>query len=185
MKRRHAREEAAGSVVFTTHGLRRWPRTALVVVVVCVSLGVRAATFPQKEAPMTDRAVGTFDVTLKALATEVKSDAGMFGRMSVDKLYHGDLEGAGTGEMLTAGTAVKDSAAYVAIERFTGTLKGRSGTFALQHVGTMARGAQQLSITVVPDSGTGQLAGLSGRLDVVVADGKHSYIFDYTIAATP
>ena len=85
--------------------------------------------------------------------------------------------------MLTAGTDVKGSAGYVAIERVTGTLKGRSGSFVLQHSGTLTRGEPQQSITVVPDSGTGQLVGIAGKLTVIIAAGKHSYEFDYTLPA--
>jgi hypothetical protein len=84
--------------------------------------------------------------------------------------------------MLTAGTAIKNSAGYVAIERVMGTVKGRKGTFALMHTGMMNRGSPSLTITVVPDSGTGELTGLTGRLDIQIADGKHSYVFDYDIA---
>jgi hypothetical protein len=101
--------------------------------------------------------------------------------MSIDKQFHGDLEATSKGQMLTAGTEVQGSAGYVAIERVSGTLGGRSGTFALQHSGTMTRGEPQLSITVVPDSGTGQLVGLAGTMLITIADGKHSYGFDYTL----
>jgi hypothetical protein len=83
--------------------------------------------------------------------------------------------------MLTAGTDVKGSAGYVAIERVTGTLHGRTGAFVLQHTGTMSRGTYQLSVTVVPDSGTGQLLGLAGKFNITIADGKHSYDFAYTL----
>ena len=85
--------------------------------------------------------------------------------------------------MLTAGTSVAGSAAYVAVERVSGALHGRRGTFALQHIGTMTRGEPSLSITVVPDSGTGELVGLAGRLAIVVAEGKHSYELEYTLSA--
>ena len=102
--------------------------------------------------------------------------------MSIDKQLHGDLEAAGNGEMLAAGTDVKGSAGYVAIERVTGTLHGRTGTFILQHSGTMTRGEPQQSVTVVPDSGTGELAGLAGKLTIRIADKKHYYEFDYTIS---
>ena len=85
--------------------------------------------------------------------------------------------------MLTAGTDVKGSAGYVALERVTGTLQGRSGSFVLQHSGTMAHGELQLSITVVPDSGTGQLTGIAGKMNIIIAAGKHSYEFDYTLPA--
>jgi hypothetical protein len=93
------------------------------------------------------------------------------------------LEATAKGTMLTAGTDVKGSAGYVAIERVTGTLKGRSGSFVLQHSGTLTRGEPQQSITVVPDSGTGQLVGIAGKLTVIIAAGKHSYEFDYTLPA--
>jgi len=103
------------------------------------------------------------------------------GRMSIDKQFHGDLEATSKGQMLTAGTPTKGSAGYVAIERVSGTLHGRTGTFILQHTGTMNRGALQLSITVVPASGTGQLTGLTGKMDIQIAGGKHSYDFAYTL----
>jgi hypothetical protein len=102
--------------------------------------------------------------------------------MSIDKQFHGDLEATSRGEMLTAGTDVPGSAGYVAMERVTGRLHGRSGAFLLQHSGTMTRGAPQLAITVVPDSGTGELAGLGGRMAITITDGRHSYDFDYTLA---
>jgi hypothetical protein len=110
-----------------------------------------------------------------------QAEGGQLGRMSIDKRFHGDLEATSKGEMLTAGTSVKGSAGYVAIERVDGTLRGRSGTFVLQHSGTMTRGVPQLTVTVVPDSGTGELAGLAGRMAIVIADGKHSYDFEYTL----
>jgi hypothetical protein len=129
---------------------------------------------------VTTRASGTFEVKLTPQATDDK-----LGRMSIDKQFHGDLEATSKGEMLTAGTDVQGSAGYVAIERVSGTLQGRNGTFVLQHSGTMTRGAPQLTITVVPDSGTGQLVGLAGKMVINIADGKHSYDFEYTLANTP
>jgi hypothetical protein len=105
--------------------------------------------------------------------------------MSLDKTFHGDLEATSKGLMLTAGTEVKGSAGYVAIERVNGTLRGRTGSFVLQHSGTMTRGVPQMTVTVVPDSGTGQLAGLAGKMTIQIADGKHSYDFEYTLAETP
>ena len=134
---------------------------------------------------MTARASGTFEVQLAPLQAADAAGGGILGRLSIDKQFHGDLEAVGKGEMLTAGTAVKGSAGYVAIERVSGTLHGRSGTFVLQHSGTMTRGAGQLSIRVVPDSGTGQLAGLAGRLEIQIADGKHSYELEYTVGDAP
>jgi hypothetical protein len=135
-----------------------------------------------KEAAMTSHATGTFAETLKPLSPYESADDAMLGRMSIDKQFHGDLEATSKGEMLTAGSAVKGSAGCVPIEPVSGTLHGRTGTFILQHSGTMTRGAPQLSITVVPDSGTGQLVGLTGRMDIKIADGKHSYDFEYTLS---
>ena len=100
--------------------------------------------------------------------------------MSIDKQFHGDLEGTSKGQMLTAGSSVKESGVYVAVERITGTLRGKSGSFVVHHRGIMTRGAPQLTITVVPDSGTGQLAGLAGTMTITIADGKHVYEFEYT-----
>jgi len=125
------------------------------------------------------RAIGTFDVKLAPL-TDATADP-VLGRMSIDKQYHGDIEGTSTGQMLTAGTAVKDSAGYVAIEKVTGTLGGRRGTFLLQHNATMTRGVGQLTIVVVPDSGTDRLAGLTGKMNIIIEGSKHSYEFDYTL----
>jgi hypothetical protein len=104
--------------------------------------------------------------------------------MSIDKQFHGDLEAASAGEMLAFSASVEGSAGYVAMEQVSGTLHGRSGTFVLQHSGTLTRGAPQLTVEVVPDSGTGQLTGLSGRMSIQVEDGKHSYDFEYTMAET-
>jgi uncharacterized protein DUF3224 len=129
------------------------------------------------------RATGTFEVTLTPQPPDDKAADATLGRLSIDKRFHGDLEGSGKGQMLTAGTAVKDSAGYVAIERISGTLQGTSGTFVLQHSGTMTRGKPQLTITVVPDSGTGGLAGLAGQMTIMIADGKHSYAFEYTLSS--
>ena len=131
---------------------------------------------------MTTHARGAFEVTLKPLPAYESAEGSMLGRMSIDKQFHGDLEGTSKGEMLTGGAVAKGSAGYVAIERVSGTLHGRTGTFILQHSGTMTRGAPQLSISVVPDSGTGQLVGLIGRMDIKIADGKHFYDFEYTLS---
>ena len=134
---------------------------------------------------MTTHARGTFDVKVNPQAAEAQVGDPTVGRLSLDKQFHGDLEATSKGQMLTAGTEVKGSGGYVAIERVNGTLHGRNGTFALQHSGTMTRGTPQLSVTVVPDSGTGQLAGLAGRMDIIITEGKHSYDFEYTLPAVP
>jgi hypothetical protein len=134
---------------------------------------------------MTAHATGTFEVKLSPQGQDDKAEGSSLGRMSIDKQFRGDLEANAKGQMLVAGTEVKNSAGYVAIERITGALHGLSGSFALQHSGVMTRGAPQQSITVVPDSGSGQLAGLAGSMTVVIEGGKHSYIFDYTLPEAP
>ena len=131
-----------------------------------------------------NRATGTFEVKLNPQQLADKTADATLGRLSIDKQFHGGLEAVSKGEMLSAGTSVKGSAGYVAIERVSGTLHGRNGTFVLQHSGIMTRGAAQLSVTVVPDSGTGQLAGLVGEMTINIVDGKHFYDFEYTIAET-
>src|ERR1700676_5450215 len=124
---------------------------------------------------------GTFDVKVNVQKADNKEEeSAKIGRMSLDKKFHGDLEATSAGEMLSMGTEVKGSAGYVAMERGNGTLYGRMGTFALQHSGTMTRGEPQLSVTVVPDSGTGQLAGIAGKMTIKLADGKYFYEFEYT-----
>ena len=142
-------------------------------------------TATQKGAEMTKHATGTFEVKVTPDPPEDKAEGSTLGRMSLDKQFHGDLEGTSKGQMLTAGTEVKGSAAYVAIERVTGTLNGRKGSFVLQHSGTMSKGSLQMSVTVVPDSGSGQLAGLAGKMTITAAEGKHSYDFEYTLPETP
>lgn len=137
----------------------------------------------QKEKTVAEHATGTFDVKAEAQGEPEKGDGSTLARYSLEKQYHGDLEGTAKGTMLAAGTDVKGSAGYVAMERVTGTLKGRSGSFVLQHSGTMAHGDAQLSVTVVPDSGSGQLVGIAGKMTIIVAAGKHSYEFDYTLPA--
>ena len=139
----------------------------------------------EKEAPTMTRATGTFEVRLNPLALHGNADGAPLGRMSIDKQFHGDLEATSKGEMLTAGTDAKGSAGYVAIERVSGTLHGCIGTFVLQHNGIMARGVGQLTVAVVPDSGTGKLVGLAGKMTINIVDKKHLYDFEYTLAETP
>jgi Protein of unknown function (DUF3224) len=133
---------------------------------------------------MTSRARGTFEVKLSPQEPDDKTDGTTLARVSVDKLFRGDLEATSRGQMLSAVTSVEGSAGYVAIERVVGILQGRRGSFALQHDGMMTRGAPALSIRVVPDSGTDQLVGLVGRMTITVAEGQHSYEFDYTVEPT-
>ncbi len=131
---------------------------------------------------MTDRITGVFDVKMSPQPIHEAGTASGIGRMSLDKRYHGDLDAIGVGEMLAAMTPTSGSAGYVAMERVEGSLLGRSGAFFLQHTGTMDRGARQLSVTVVPDSGSDELAGLAGRMDIRIEDGKHYYDFEYSLA---
>ena len=129
---------------------------------------------------MTMHASGPFDVKLTPQPAEPDIDGGL-ARMALDKTFHGDLDASSKGTMLSAMTDVKGSAGYVALERVTGTLHGRRGSFVLQHSGTMDRGAPTLTISVVPDSGTDELAGLSGTMAIVIARGTHNYGFDYEL----
>jgi hypothetical protein len=135
----------------------------------------------EKVKTVTSHAKGPFDVKLTPLDSP-ELPQGVLARMSIDKQFHGELEATSKGEMMTAATAVKGSAGYVAMEQVTGKLNGRSGSFILQHSATMNRGVPQLSITVVPDSGTEQLVGLTGTMNIIITDGKHSYDFEYTLA---
>jgi hypothetical protein len=130
---------------------------------------------------MTTRASGTFEVKLSPQAPdEGAGDVGI-GRMILDKRFAGDLEATSKGQMLAAGTSVVGSAGYVAMEQVTGKLGGRGGSFVLQHSGTMTRGEASLTVSVVPDSGTGELEGLSGAMQITIDEGRHSYVFDYTL----
>jgi hypothetical protein len=129
------------------------------------------------------RANGPFEVKMTPQPAEDASGGAAIGRFALDKQYHGDLEATSQGQMLASRSSVPGSAGYVAMELVSGALHGRAGTCVLQHSGTMDRGAPQLAVTVVPDSGTGQLAGLTGKLAIVIAEGKHSYDFEYTFGA--
>lgn len=136
-----------------------------------------------KPTQKTMTASGTFDV--KLVPQDDKSDDTLLGRMTIDKQFHGDLEAMSKGQMLSAMTATKGSAGYVAIEKVSGALQDRKGTFVLQHSGTMTRGAQGLIITVVPDSATGELIGLTGKMTIKIEGGKHYYEFQYTLPSKP
>ena len=129
---------------------------------------------------MSTRASGTFEVKLSPQAPDEGQGGVSIGRMLLDKRFGGDLEGTSKGQMLASGSAA-GSGGYVALEQVTGTLGGRSGSFVLQHSGTMTRGRPQLSVTVVPESGTGELQGLTGRMNIVIEEGRHSYEFDYEL----
>ena len=158
----------------------------IISVVICTLITLSAQTQspkPNQEKLMTNHAAGTFEVKLNP--QDEGPDAPV-GRMSIDKQFQGDLAGSSKGQMLMASSSsVKNSAGYVAIEKVTGTLKGRRGSFYLQHTGTMTRGAGELTITVIPDSGTDELVGLRGKMNIIIADGKHSYEFEYELGDKP
>ena len=130
---------------------------------------------------MTHHAAGAFDVKLTPDPFSDKAVDSTLGRMLIVKQFHGDLEGSSTGEMLTVATGVKGSGVYVAVELVTGTLQGRKGSFALHHTGIMTRGAPELHVTVVPDSGTEELEGIRGSLLIKIEGGKHSYELEYSL----
>ena len=122
------------------------------------------------------QASGTFDIKLTP-----QPDSQPWGRQRLEKVFHGPLEGASTGEMLAVRTEVKGSAGYVALEQVNGTLDGRKGSFFLQHSGLMDKGTPSLTVNVVPDSGTGELKGLAGTMAIKVEGGQHTYTFTYSL----
>jgi len=128
---------------------------------------------------MASHAKGTFEVKLTP-EQDVSGDS-VVGRMSIDKQFQGDLEGTSKGLMVMAGTAVQGSAGYVALEKVSGSIDGKSGSFYLQHNGIMNRGEGKLNVVVIPDSGTDGLTGLAGSMEIKIEDGKHYYDFEYTI----
>ncbi len=146
----------------------------------CVISTAAVAAPIRKPVPMTETAKGTFEVKATPLAFDGKADGADLGRMTFDKVFHGDLEATSQVQMLSAiSKSVKGSAAYVAIEWVTGTLHGRKGSFVLHHTGIMDKGAQSLSVRVVPDSGSGELVGLMGGYSIDIKDGVHFYVFEY------
>jgi hypothetical protein len=162
----------------------------IILVCACLGLALQAA-HPQAPASKTARedsvlarhAKGTFDVTTTAQAPDEVTGGPAIGRYALDKQFHGDLEAASKGQMLAAGDPAKGAAGYVAMEHVTGTLHGKRGEFAFQHNGTMDHSGLHLTVTVVPGSGTGELAGITGSMTIIIAAGKHSYDFDYTLPA--
>ena len=155
---------------------------SIIILVAVLAFGAAGA---RAQVTAESRASGTFDVTLTPQAPSDDTLAATVGRLTIDKQFHGGLEGVSKGEMLTAMTDVDGSAGYVAIEAVSGTLDGRTGTFVLQHSGTMNRGTPQLSITVVPDSGTGQLEGITGTMTIEIAGETHAYDFAYLLPGNP
>jgi uncharacterized protein DUF3224 len=163
-------------------------RIGLAAVCFWAGLSTVAAQEPpagRKGSAMTSTAKGEFDVKLTPIP-EAGQGSMASARLTFDKTFRGDLEGSSQGEMWTADTAAKGSAGYVAIEKVSGTLRGRSGAFTLLHRATMRQGGDyDMNIVVVPDSGTGALAGLSGKMTIILAEGKHAYAFDYALPDTP
>ena len=146
-----------------------------------LAAGAAAGGEGRKGAAMSEHAKGTFEVKVTPASHDAQ-DRVAAGRLALAKTFQGDLVGTGKGEMWTADTTAEGSGGYVAIEKVSGTLRGRRGSFTLLHQGTMRRGGDfKLNIVVVPDSGTDQLQGLSGTMAITIADGKHSYDFDYTL----
>ncbi|WP_297508746.1 DUF3224 domain-containing protein [uncultured Caulobacter sp.] len=153
------------------------PVPRIIVPAIAVAL---AAVSPCFAETAMHHAHGLFDVATKPIEQD-KGEGSTLGRFSLDKVYHGALEATGKGEMLTVGTEVPGSAVYVATERVVGTLDGRKGAFALVHRGAMRGKDISLVIDIVPDSGSGELKGLTGRLVITVADGKHQYDLEYAL----
>jgi hypothetical protein len=162
-----------------TPGIRA---TALLILPLLAAAAATSSPSAKETAVTAHFATGPFDVKLAPQTLSPVAEQSGLGRMSIDKQFHGALEAASTGEMLAFRSATPGSAGYVALETVRGTLDGRAGTFVLQHSSTMTRGEPLQSITVVPDSGTDALAGLTGRMVVDIAPGgAHTYRFDYTL----
>ena len=138
---------------------------------------------PAKDGPVSMHAEGSFDVKNAPLTSDEALAGTAIGRFGLDKQFHGDLEASSKGEMLGAGNPATGTAGYVAIEQVTGTLHGLTGSFALQHFGTMVDNKFELTVKVVPGSGTGDLSGIAGTMSITIVSGKHSYKFDYTLPA--
>jgi hypothetical protein len=151
----------------------------LCLILVASAFAQRSAS-AQKEELVANHASGSFEV--KVTPVDDKSDDPSLGRMMLDKQYHGDLEASGKGQMLTAGSPAKGAGGYVAMEKVTGTLNGRPGSFVLQHIGTMSNNTPQMTIIIVPGSGAGQLEGIAGKMTITISPtGKHSYNLEYTL----
>lgn len=168
------------------------PRSLRMALLLALCGLVAVATFAQdspgapQENAMTKRATGPFDVKMAPQAPDEGHEETQIGRMLLEKTFHGDLDAKSLGQMLAVRTPVESSAGYVAMERVTGTLHGKKGSFTLQHSGTMSGGDQHLDLAVVPDSATGELTGLAGTMSIRIEEGgKHFYDFEYTLPASP
>lgn len=159
----------------------------LPAVLICFC-GIADAQAPAKqsktrEKTVTKKAEGTFEVKVTPMAEEPNVGDPLIGRLSLEKQFAGAMTGTSKGQMLGIGTAIKESGGYVAAERFVGTLGGKKGSFSLQHSGTMQGGKFELNVTVVPDSGTEELTGISGKMKIKIEGGKHFYELEYTLPA--
>jgi len=168
--------------VWSRSSLRTWPCLALAL---ACATSIPAHSRPQTGTNVTLHAKGSFEVQLAPVPGDDVSGGVTLGRFTGDKQFHGDFEGTSRVQMLTAVTSVKDSKGYVAMERLTGSLAGRTGSLVLQHSATMNRGTPQISVTIVPDSGSGQLTGIYGSMTIEIADGKHFYDLAYTLPEQP
>jgi hypothetical protein len=156
--------------------------TITIVLTACLAAGPLYAG--EENTPMSQRATGSFEVTIDPIHQETPEGRPVFPRMALTKTFAGDLAGTSQGEMMTAMSTVEGSGAYVAVEQVSGTLGGRTGTFMLVHRGTMEKGGSfVLDVRVVPDSGTGDLVGISGTMEILIDD-SHHYIFDYALPPT-
>jgi hypothetical protein len=165
------------------HGMTRVVAAATLA---ALGLTLETAAAQEKGGLMSHRASGTFDVKVEPIPAESKGDRPSFPRLTLDKQFHGGLEGTSQGEMMSVNGTVEGSAGAVAIELFSGSLLGRKGSFALVHSATMRRGGEfNMIIRVVPDSGTEQLAGLTGTLEIIIEGKAHRYNFDYSISESP
>lgn len=166
------------------HSLRFRVSATAITLALCVLVYSQATPQPEKGGSKAMHAKGEFEVRLSPSGTEDKAEGSTLGRMTIAKQFHGDLEAKSAGEMLTALTSVQNSAGYVAVERVSGLLGRRVGTFVLQHSSTLTRGEPHQNILVVPDSGTAELEGLAGTMTIKIENGKHFYDFEYTLPAS-
>ncbi len=153
----------------------------LPLLLLAFTTSLMAQTPPASTSPEPTTVKGAFDVKISHAENKPAVQSAQIGRMLLDKAFHGSLEATSQGMMLATQTGVKGSAGYVAMERVTGTLAGRRGSFALMHYGVMNRGTPQLILTVVPDSGTDELTGLSGEMTIEITGGQHFYTFTYRL----
>ena len=171
------------------HAVTPWSKTLVAVILLtAASLAgcslSRSVGVAKPETASTRQASGLFEVTLTPEGPPDVSEGTTLGTMSIGKTFHGDLEATSKGAMLSVRTSTEGSAGYVAIERVIGTLHGRSGGFVLQHSAMMSRGIPRLTMEIVPDSGSGELKGLSGTMTINIVDGKHFYELKYAFHAT-